>query len=263
MKIPGVKTLRLAVSWLASRYKGGALILGYHRVATAERDPYRLCVRPQYFEEQLAVLQRVAQPLSLAELYCALGDNRLPRRAVALTFDDGYADFLHEALPLLNSYQIPATVFVVSGCLGGSFWWEEGPGQWTNYGGAQDDNRRALTVGELQELASEPLIDIGAHTVSHPSLATLPSSEQRREIEESKARLEELVGRPVRGFSYPHGSASKRTRELVRQSRFDYACSTVTDVTRSANDPFNLPRFWPGDWNSERFERWLKRWLRD
>jgi peptidoglycan/xylan/chitin deacetylase (PgdA/CDA1 family) len=110
---------------MRSRFVNSALILGYHRVAETEQDPFDMCVTPQHFEEQLQVLRKLAQPIRLHELVEGLKENRLPRRAVVLTFDDGYADILYYAKPLLDRYQIPATIFVTSGYLGREFWWDE------------------------------------------------------------------------------------------------------------------------------------------
>lgn len=124
MRIPGAKSLRMAGHWLRSRLSGGALILGYHRVADVEIDPHAMCVSPRHFEEQLAVLQRAARPMSLPALARALHEGNVPARAVAITFDDGYLDNLHIARPLLAAYELPATVFAVTGALGQEFWWD-------------------------------------------------------------------------------------------------------------------------------------------
>lgn len=125
MRLPGLKTLQQSGRWLASRWTGGALILGYHRIVDAACDPYGLCVGIDHFRQQLEVVRRYAQPMRLQELAHTLRDGRLPRRAVVLTFDDGYADTLVHAKPLLEAYEIPATVFVTTGALGREFWWDE------------------------------------------------------------------------------------------------------------------------------------------
>jgi len=105
----------------------GALILLYHRVAEVDSDPWSLCVRPQHFAEHLEVLRQHSHPEQLQQLNQALqGGKRLPR-SIVITFDDGYADNLHNAKPLLERYDIPATVFVVTGYIGQEreFWWDE------------------------------------------------------------------------------------------------------------------------------------------
>jgi peptidoglycan/xylan/chitin deacetylase (PgdA/CDA1 family) len=114
----------MSARWLRSRFGGGALILGYHRVAVPVWDPYEMCVTPQRFAEQLAALRDHAHPMPLPVLVRAFADGTLPPRAVAVTFDDGYADVLTHAKPVLDRYRIPATVFVTSGYLGREYWWD-------------------------------------------------------------------------------------------------------------------------------------------
>ena len=99
----------------------------YHRVASLELDPWALCVTAQHFAEHLEVLKKEARPISLKQLVQAHRQGQIPDRAVAVTFDDGYADNLYSAKPLLELYDIPATVFVASGYVGHQheFWWDE------------------------------------------------------------------------------------------------------------------------------------------
>lgn len=103
-----------------------AVILLYHRIAETPYDPFELSVRPQRFAQQLEALRRGMHPLPLPDLLRRLREGSLPHAAVAFTFDDGYADVLTQALPLLEQFEIPATLFVVSGAIGGrGFWWDE------------------------------------------------------------------------------------------------------------------------------------------
>jgi peptidoglycan/xylan/chitin deacetylase (PgdA/CDA1 family) len=307
----------------------GALILGYHRVAEAPHDPFAICVTPQHFAEQLEVLRRYTQPIRLQELVQGLENGNLPKRAVVVTFDDGYADVLQNANPLLGCYQIPATVFVSTGYIGREFWWDElarvvlspitlparlslpvngSIYEWASdetvhipikekttncrkrlllslyerllhlssierqkamtklrdWVGAEPDNQpdcRALTADELNELATGGLVDIGAHTVTHPFLAKLPISVQQSEIQQSKTCLEELLAKPVTSFSYPNGSSSEETMALVGDSGFICACTSDNDVARQGSHRFKLPRFWIPDWDGVTFFRWLRHWL--
>jgi peptidoglycan/xylan/chitin deacetylase (PgdA/CDA1 family) len=103
------------------------LILMYHRVAEAPVDPWDLAVSPDHFAEQLDVLRRTRHPLPLMDFVRDLQAGTLPAHAVAVTFDDGYADNLLAAKPRLAAAGIPATVFLATGYLGraGEFWWGE------------------------------------------------------------------------------------------------------------------------------------------
>jgi len=106
---------------------GNVAVLLYHRVTNVALDPQLLCVSTDHFERHLEIVRRHAQPLSLDDLCDCLTAGALPDRGVVLTFDDGYADNLHEAAPLLDHCAVPATVFVTSGYVGGDreFWWDE------------------------------------------------------------------------------------------------------------------------------------------
>jgi peptidoglycan/xylan/chitin deacetylase (PgdA/CDA1 family) len=100
-------------------------ILMYHRVASETHDPWDLCVTPEHFAQQLEVLQGRVHCVPLTDL--ARRSRQWPRRVrLAITFDDGYRDNLLSALPILERFQLPATVFVVSGSIGSGreFWWD-------------------------------------------------------------------------------------------------------------------------------------------
>lgn len=125
MRIPGVKTAKTFSRWVQARILGGALILGYHRVADVTHDEYEVCVTPKHFAEQMEALSKYVHPLSLDKLVQYLKEGSVPSRSVAVTFDDGYADNLYEAKPILEKCAIPATVFVCTGYAGKEFWWDE------------------------------------------------------------------------------------------------------------------------------------------
>ncbi len=122
--------MRTAISRLLRRVcssRPRPLILMYHRVAEPPVDPWELAVSPQHFEEQLEVLCRRRRPLPLATLVQRLQDGTLPSNAVAVTFDDGYVDNLHEAKPRLKARGVPATLFLATGFVGQrrEYWWDE------------------------------------------------------------------------------------------------------------------------------------------
>jgi peptidoglycan/xylan/chitin deacetylase (PgdA/CDA1 family) len=120
----GADRLRRASRWLRGRFSRAALILLYHRVADLPSDPQLLGTAPQHFADHLEVLRKGNRPMSLHALCTALPDGKMPDRAVVVTFDDGYADNLHNAKALLERRDVPATVFVTTGYLGSprEFW---------------------------------------------------------------------------------------------------------------------------------------------
>jgi peptidoglycan/xylan/chitin deacetylase (PgdA/CDA1 family) len=317
MRVRGAKIITRLARRLRARLSKGALIIGYHRVAEGQGDPYSICVSPAHFAAQIAVLRRRARVVSLGELAAALEGGRPPRGAVAVTFDDGYADNLLAASPILERHGAPATFFISTGCLGGEFWWDElarllltaqAPPETLRLEGltplpsgaaGSEDRRqllqalhahlmgigeaarcrlleqmrvwahgavamgaaRAMSPDQLVSLAHHELVEIGAHTVSHPSLKRLDRSSQQWEIRQSKAHLEKLLAREVVGFSYPHGALSARTVAYVREAGYRYACCSHTDAVRRGSDRFRLPRLWAPDCDGPTFERWLGRWL--
>ena len=104
-----------------------AFVLVYHRIGTDSIDPWRLTVDPEIFAGQMETLARDWSPMSLAELVDGFERRRLPERAVAVTFDDGYADNLEVAAPILLERAIPVTLFVASDLIdaGALPWWDE------------------------------------------------------------------------------------------------------------------------------------------
>ena len=104
-----------------------ALVLVYHRVGERGLDPWCLTIEPEIFAGQMETLARDWSPLSLTDLVEGINRRRLPERAVAVTFDDGYADNLEVAAPILVEHGIPTTLFVATDLIdsGGPLWWDE------------------------------------------------------------------------------------------------------------------------------------------
>lgn len=107
---------------LGGRRRAGVLM--YHRVADEISDPWGLCVTPDHFAQHMELLARHNAQIDLADLHGRKGYAPFGRR-IAVTFDDGYLDNFIQAVPILERYGIPATIFVVAGALGRSeFWWD-------------------------------------------------------------------------------------------------------------------------------------------
>jgi peptidoglycan/xylan/chitin deacetylase (PgdA/CDA1 family) len=120
-------TARLRAAGHRLGLRRGAVVLMYHRIAAPASDPWGLCVSPAHFEQHLGALRDWgATILPLAELVAAAEQKRLPKRALAITFDDGYADNFHAGFPLLDRSAAPATIFVTTGPIlaAREFWWD-------------------------------------------------------------------------------------------------------------------------------------------
>jgi peptidoglycan/xylan/chitin deacetylase (PgdA/CDA1 family) len=317
---------RIRKGWgvIRRRFKPGAVILMYHRVADLAADPYQLAVPPARFAQHLDYLKRTCTVMRLTNLIDALQANDLPKRAVAITFDDGYIDNYREAYPLLKAAGLPATIYVASGKLDNmsEFWWDDLERilglpdrlpeqlrlcvQDTNYewptgtplqremarhqlqaivhvlpiaqresvldqlcqwAGLDRNGRadyRVMSTVQLKEIASNGLIDIGGHTINHPSLAALPLEDQRTEIVCGRQMLEAIVGKSLQTFAYPYGTAEDFTADttaLVRELGFRAACTTRHGSVEAGDDLFALRRGAVFNWDATWFKNKLEGFL--
>lgn len=242
-------------------------MLLYHRVTDLEPDPHRLAIPPDRFKSHLDAIVRFGVPMSLAAMLDAARQGALPAGAVAVTFDDGYADNLANAAPLLVDAGVPATMFLSTGAIVNrrEFWWDEYERNCPQESGAcaPRHTHRPLATEEVAALASMPGITIGSHTVNHPSLAALPPEAQYREIAQARSMLESLIARPVEFFAYPFGGADDVSADTIRAARragVTIACTTMGGPVTRATDPMRVPRAVVRDWSANEFARRFARW---
>jgi peptidoglycan/xylan/chitin deacetylase (PgdA/CDA1 family) len=114
---------------------------------------------------------------------------------------------------------------------------------------------RPMTSEEVRELTRDDLIEIGAHTVSHPALSSLSEQAQWMEIKESRGRCEDIVGRPVTGFAYPYGDYDANSVDAVQRAGLAYACSTHCRPVARTTHPLAVPRLLAADWDEGGFRR--------
>jgi peptidoglycan/xylan/chitin deacetylase (PgdA/CDA1 family) len=251
----------------------GVAVLCYHGLRVSDDPiPFQgLHVTKATFERHCRLISNACDPISLSELLEARRNgSELPPRSVIVTFDDGYRGVLEHALPILERYCIPAAVFVSAAPVldRRHFWFDtlcrrEGEAAvlkaralpydtWLALTEAtatvdETEAHRPLTLAELQRLAASPLIEIGAHTMTHPTLALAPVEDQQREIAGCKTALERVLGKPVTAFAYPYGNVfedyTSETVSLVRDARFDLAFTTRASFVSSECDLLQIPRF--------------------
>ncbi len=196
----------------------------YHSLDTSGSP---ISTAPGLFRRQMEQLVESGTPVvSLAEVTKTPG-------AVALTFDDGFVNFLIHALPLLQKYRFPATVFVVSGYCGKRNEW---PSQ-ARYA----PSLQVMGWSELRELSRCGIL-IGAHTVNHRRLTGLPEEVVRREMRDCRVELEDRTGAAVRALSYPYGASDVGVRALAARE-FLLACGTRLQYVTGSGDVLDLPRF--------------------
>ena len=126
-------------------------------------------------------------------------------------------------------------------------------------------DRRTLTAEEIVQLTEGGIIDVGAHSVTHPLLALQSPEAQAVEIGESKRELENIVGHTIASFAYPHGGRGDYATEsvcAVREAGFEQACTAIPGVVNARSDLFQLPRLMVMDWDGERFARQIRSWFR-
>jgi peptidoglycan/xylan/chitin deacetylase (PgdA/CDA1 family) len=133
---------------------------------------------------------------------------------------------------------------------------------WADAAPIQRETHRTLSIPEALTLAKGGLIEIGAHTVTHPALSALPVDCQWHEIQQSKTHLEDLLDTEIVSFSYPYGRPSDYTGEtvrLVREAGFTCACANSGGLVRQSTERFQLPRVHVSDGDGEQFDQWLRR----
>jgi len=118
LRIRGLGRLRQVWNLARVPVRRRALILYYHRIADHATDPFLHCVRPAFFREHLHVLRQSYRVVRLNELVNSAEQGDITGPVVAVTFDDGYADNLWNAVPILEEFEVPATFFVTSGWVG-------------------------------------------------------------------------------------------------------------------------------------------------
>lgn len=142
-------------------------------------------------------------------------------RPVLVTFDDGFADYADVALPVLAEFGLCATLFVTSGYL---------------------DEPGMLSASAVTDLTAEGT-EIGAHSVTHPHLDTIPLAAARTEIVDSGRVLADITGTPVTSFAYPHGSFRSGVRAAVAGAGYQSAHAVKNALSHDTDDPFALSRF--------------------
>ena len=205
-------------------------VLTFH--ALDDADHSAIACSPPKFAAGIETLAGLgATTLAMDEIAGRLrSGGSFPRRALGLTFDDGYRSVYDVAFPQLLRWGFTATVFLAVG---------------RGSTGAADrlpsmNGRPMLSWGEIRTMHQAGLT-FGAHTLTHPVLSTLSPAQVREEISESKTRIEDAIGAPVRCFAYPYGAADRESRRVAAE-HFACACSDRLGLVHARSDVYALER---------------------
>jgi peptidoglycan/xylan/chitin deacetylase (PgdA/CDA1 family) len=191
-------------------------VLVYHSISSPpEPLPADADISPERFEQQLRWLSRRRQVVTLD----ATLRSSTSRSSVAITFDDGYRDNLTVALPLLERFQMPMTLFVVAGFLGRDGY---------------------LSESDLREISRHPLVTIGAHGLWHRHFNRLTREDARFELTESRQLLSKITGRAVDLLAWPYGECNAELELLSAECGFRASWS-VWKGTNSQHSRWRVP----------------------
>ena len=209
--------------------------LMYHSVSAVGGPLRDLAVPPERLAEQLTALTAAGYRLVGLTAALDLLDQGSTEKLIAVTFDDGYRDFLTQAVPALTAAGAGATLYASVGHLGEHADW---------LGDSASAFGPMLTWEELLQVAAAG-VEIGNHSLIHHPLDVLPPAQLREEIVRSHEQLEQRLQFKVRSFAYPHGYHGRRVRDVVQEAGYDNA----TEVGRRLHSPderrFAVPRLQP------------------
>jgi peptidoglycan/xylan/chitin deacetylase (PgdA/CDA1 family) len=188
-------------------------------------------VHPRAFQRQMETLVRLGyKAVALKDLFRK--DVELPAKPVVITFDDGYRNFYSNALPALERTGNTSTVFLVANLIGKTNEWDEKRG---------DVQEPLMSLSEIREAASKGT-DFGSHTLDHADLSAVESDEAWRQIADSKAVLQKVLGTEVGTFCYPYGRKTPEVQAMVRRAGYSLACSTEKGMNTADTDRTALRR---------------------
>jgi peptidoglycan/xylan/chitin deacetylase (PgdA/CDA1 family) len=233
----------------AARGAAPIRIMFYHRVADFLPNDWTISTRA--FARQVRWLRRRFDLVTLAEAQRRIASGHNDRPTACITFDDGYADNMHFALPFLAKYEIPYTYFVSTDFVA------------TGRPFPHDAEAGAPLVpnspGQLRRLADAG-VEIGAHTRGHVNLGDeLSEAAMVDQIHGCKQELEDMIGRPVRYFAFPYGQMENLSAAAFRvaaSAGFAGVCSAYGGYNFPGDDAFHLRRF-HADREFVRFKNWL------
>lgn len=206
-----------------------SIVLRYRRIGSplAHTVTRERAVLPALLRWQLRdLLGQGYRPVSLAS---EMASTERTAGRVCVTFDGATTAVSRQACPILAALRVPATIFVAVGTLGTETPDDEGPAE------------PLMTLDQLKA-ASAAGVEIGSFGMTHTHLTQLADERLVDELRSSRHLLEDLLQRPVAGFSYPYGEVDSRVRDAVTEAGYRYAVTTKLGALTAKTDPFLIPR---------------------
>ena len=187
-------------------------------------------VKKDEFEKQMHYLyEKQFSVLYLEEAMAMVKNNTLPKKAVVITFDDGYGDNYENAFPILKEYTFPATIFINTEMVG------------KNTKGRSGTNFNLLTKEQIKEMHNSGLIRFGSHAKNHVKLSKISLPEVEKELVESKQILASLTGSPIQTFAYPFGDYNAQVQHIAKQN-YSLSCTVEKGRVNTTSLLSALPR---------------------
>ncbi|MBE3609301.1 polysaccharide deacetylase family protein [Campylobacter californiensis] len=229
--------------WRKSESLAHARVLMYHSIDTHKGDKFdKWRVKPEDFEKQMAWLYKNGfTSYTISEL-CDF--SKLPKKAVCITFDDGYADNFTNAYPVLKKYGFKATIYLV-------------PNQKTNHWEEKNTKYVSCMLNEDEILKMGDLVEFGSHTMSHLNLERASLESVKDELINSKKAVENLSKKECKAFAYPYGKYNDDIACLTKDVGYKNAVIVKRGLFKSKDDKFTIKRI--GILGTESFfDFWLK-----
>ncbi|MFM2066588.1 MAG: hypothetical protein RLZZ584_1497 [Pseudomonadota bacterium] len=207
----------------------------YHQidVPPPRGTPMRgMVVAPSSFAWQMRMLALLGcRGVSMGELQPYLQGEK-SGKVVGITFDDGYRNTLHHAVPVLQRHGYTATSYVVSRAIGGTNAWDDAIGV---------PSAPLMDLADLRAWLGAGM-EVGSHTRDHVDLLQQDEATARQQIAQSRHDLEQALGVPVRHFCYPYGRHRAEHADWVREAGYASATTVGRGRATPADDRFRLPR---------------------
>lgn len=195
-----------------------ARILNYHSINKDNNinDIYSVTSK-NFYDHMLSIHKRFREKVKVLNL------ENIKKPFLFITFDDGYDNNLTTALPIMEEFQFPFTLYVTTDFL-------------------KKNHRQYLTVKKLKKISSSPLVSIGSHSKTHPYLTKCDYLQLKSEISDSKKYLEDLTGKSVDSFAYPFGDVNNLVANFVKESGYNFAVTTYPGAVNKNSEHFYLKR---------------------